>query len=92
MLQYPTSYYPSAPLQTEHQIPPDEFSNSFSPGAKGHSPFANPSNDKGNSPNLRQQEPYNPNFNPNYRPTYEDPPPPYDELTMKTYDDGFKWK
>ena len=77
MLQYPNSSYPSAPLQTEHQVPPDEFSNSFSPGAEGYSPFTTPLNNKGNASNLRQQEPYNPNFNPNYRPTYEDPPPPY---------------
>lgn len=83
MLQYPTSSYPSAPLQTELQIPPNEFSNSFCPGAEGHSPFTTPSNKKGNAPNLRQQEPYNPSFNPNYRPTYEDPPPPYDSLQWK---------
>jgi len=78
MIQYPTSsYYPSAPLQTVHQVPPIEYSNNFSTDAEGYSAFSKPSNNKGNSSNLLQQEPYNPNFNPNYRPTYEDPPPPY---------------
>ena len=78
MIQYPTSsYYPSAPLQTVHQVPPIEYSNNFSTGAEGYSAFSKPSNNKGNSSNLQQQEPYNPSFNPNYRPTYEDPPPPY---------------